>query len=104
LEIGERETGIERLEEAMTAYRAALNEYTRERVPLQWAATQNNLGLALWRLGERETGIERLEEARGAIGMAWDVYREAGMDRDDPSFETRLRSIDDLIASRRSGS
>jgi len=29
------------------AYRAALEEWTFERVPLRWAATQNNLGTAL---------------------------------------------------------
>jgi hypothetical protein len=28
--------------------------------------TQNNLGIALWRLGERESGTERLEEAVAA--------------------------------------
>ena len=44
------------LQEAVDAYRAALQEWTRERVPLDWATTQNNLGTALWRLGERESG------------------------------------------------
>ena len=43
---------------------------TRERVPLQWAMTQNNLGTALSRLGERESGTARLQEAVAA-------YREA---------------------------
>ena len=40
----------------MAAYRAALNEWTRERVPLDWATTQNNLGsaLAIWGSGERD--------------------------------------------------
>ncbi len=50
-------------EEAVVAYRAALEERTRERVPLDWAATQNNLGYALQTLGERESGTARLEEA-----------------------------------------
>ncbi len=45
------------------AYRAALEEMTRERVPLDWAATQANLGTALSMLGERESGTARLEEA-----------------------------------------
>jgi hypothetical protein len=36
----------------------------RERVPLDWAMTQNRLGIALWRLGERESGTARLEEVR----------------------------------------
>ena len=44
---GERESGTARLEEAVAAYRAALEEWTRERVPLDWAMTQNNLGNAL---------------------------------------------------------
>ena len=39
--------------EAVIAYRAALGERTRERVALDWAMTQNNLGVALWRLGEQ---------------------------------------------------
>jgi tetratricopeptide (TPR) repeat protein len=47
-----------------------LQEWTRERVPLQWATTQNNLGTALWTLGARESGTARLEEAVAA-------YRDA---------------------------
>jgi hypothetical protein len=48
-----RESGTARL-------RAALEERTRERVPLDWAMTQNNLGLALQALGERESGTARV--------------------------------------------
>jgi tetratricopeptide (TPR) repeat protein len=47
-----------------------LEEYTRDRVPLQWAATQNNLGAALRALGERESGTKRLEEAIAAYRAA----------------------------------
>ena len=68
--LGEREAGTERLEQAVGAYRAALEEYTRERVPLDWAVTQNNLGNALQALGERETGTERLEQAVEAYRAA----------------------------------
>src|SRR4051794_22210900 len=67
--LGARESGTARLEEAVAAYRAALEEYTRERVPLDWARTQMNLGTALWTLGERESGTARLEEAV----IAWDA-------------------------------
>ena len=42
--LGERESGTARLEEAVAAYRAALEERTRARVPLEWARTQQNLG------------------------------------------------------------
>ena len=41
--LGERESGTERLEQAVAAFTEALKERTRERVPLGWAATQNNL-------------------------------------------------------------
>jgi hypothetical protein len=45
-------------------------ERTRERVPLDWAMTQNNLGNALGTLGERESGTARLEEAVAAYRAA----------------------------------
>ena len=68
--LGERESGTATLEEAVAAFREALKENTRERVPLDWAATQKNLGNALTTLGERESGTARLQEAVAA-------YREA---------------------------
>jgi hypothetical protein len=49
---------------AVAAYRAALQEYSRERVPLDWATTQNKLGVALSSLGERTHDRAKLEEAR----------------------------------------
>jgi tetratricopeptide (TPR) repeat protein len=61
--LGERESGTARLEAAVTAYESALLEWSREVVPLNWAATQNNLGTALHTLGQRESGTARLEAA-----------------------------------------
>jgi tetratricopeptide (TPR) repeat protein len=58
------------LKEAIAAYRAALQEKTRDLVPLDWAATQNNLGVALATLGERESGTTLLEEAVAAYRRA----------------------------------
>src|SRR5262249_1223054 len=58
------------LVKAVAAYRAALKEYTRERVPLDWAMTQNNLGNALSVLGARESGTARLDEAVAAYRAA----------------------------------
>jgi tetratricopeptide (TPR) repeat protein len=67
---GERESGTARLEEAVAAYRAALEERTCERAPLDWATMQNNLGNALQTLGEQESGTARLEEAVAAYRAA----------------------------------
>ena len=61
--LGDRDGGTARLEEAIVTFRAALEEMARERVPLDWAMTQNNLGNALARLGARERGTAHLEEA-----------------------------------------
>lgn len=44
---GERESGIDRLEEAVRAYRDALLELTNERAPFWWAETRFNLALTL---------------------------------------------------------
>ena len=45
--VGEQSGQGQALVDAAAAYRAALTEWTRERVPLDWAMTQNNLGVAL---------------------------------------------------------
>jgi tetratricopeptide (TPR) repeat protein len=61
--LGERGSDAARLEGAVAASRAALEEYTRASAPLDWAAAQFDLGIALRALGERESGTARLEEA-----------------------------------------
>jgi tetratricopeptide (TPR) repeat protein len=55
---------------AIEGFKRLLEMTPRERVPLVWAATQNNLGTALSRIGERQSGTTKLEEAVVA-------YREA---------------------------
>lgn len=67
-----------RLNEAIEAYADALLELTRERVPLQWATTQNNLGLVLWNLGEREADSVK---ALGSLDEAVEAYRNALLER-----------------------
>ena len=51
------------LRTSIDTWRRALTDYPRERAPIQWAATQNNLGAALEELGDRESGTALLEEA-----------------------------------------
>ena len=61
--LGERESGTIKLEGALAAFRGALKEQTRERVPLDWAKTQASLGNALYTLGVRENSTAKFEEA-----------------------------------------
>ena len=72
--LGVREGRTATLEDAVIVYREALNEFTRERAPLQWATIQNNLGAVLATIGEEGSGTLSLEEAVAA-------YREALKER-----------------------
>src|ERR1700730_11923309 len=56
-----------RSEAEIAAYRKALQENTRARVPLDWARTQENLGQSLANLGRQEGGTARLTEAVAAF-------------------------------------
>ena len=47
----------------MSAFRNALAERSREKVPMDWAMTQNNLGAALQSLGKRQEGNQLLDES-----------------------------------------
>ncbi|MEM8555261.1 MAG: tetratricopeptide repeat protein [Pseudomonadota bacterium] len=76
--LGKREQNTDRLNEAVDAYRAALQVSTREALPVQWATTQNNLGIALQSLGERDQNTDRLNDAVDAYHAALQVTtREA---------------------------
>ena len=68
--LGEERGDNARLASAIAFYKKALAIWTREKVPLDWAMTQNNLGLALSTLGGRESGTARLEEAVAAYRAA----------------------------------
>ena len=103
--LGERESGTARLEEAVAAYRDALQETTRDRVPLQWAQTQNNLGTALETLGEREGGTARLEEAVAAYrdGAAGKDARSGAAPLGDDAEQPRPRALEARGTRERDG-
>ena len=101
--LGSRERGPERLEQAVAAYTDALKVYTRERVPLDWARTQNNLGTALVTLGERESGPERLEQAVAAYTDALKVYTRERVPLDWAMTRNNLGTALQTLGSRESG-
>jgi tetratricopeptide (TPR) repeat protein len=67
---GEQSGISQPLEEAIGDLEEALKERTRERVPLEWAATQNNHGLVLYDLGRRQANTAKLEAAVAAYQEA----------------------------------
>ncbi|GHU35765.1 hypothetical protein AGMMS50256_31420 [Betaproteobacteria bacterium] len=73
----QREAGmVAAYREAVTAFREALKEFTRERVPLDWAKTQRALGSVLWELGlgTRDSGTAWLLESAEAYREVLKVY------------------------------
>lgn len=96
--LGEGESSTKHLEQAVEAYRAALQERTRERVPLDWAQTQNNLGNALETVGVRTHDRAKLEEAQKAVSAAFEVFMQAGQEHHRHYFESRLREIDGRLS------
>jgi tetratricopeptide (TPR) repeat protein len=67
---GEEKGDNTALLQAIGICKSALSELARERVPLDWAITQNNLGNALATLGGRESGTAHLEQAVAAYHAA----------------------------------
>ena len=60
--------------EAIVAYNQALKDWSRERMPLEWAWIQQSLGDALLEVAQLEGSISRYEEA-------FATYREALKER-----------------------
>jgi tetratricopeptide (TPR) repeat protein len=86
------------LSKSIEFYHAALEERTHDRVPLDWAETQNDLGNVLIMLGSRKGGVAWLEE--GII-----AYRAALSERtrDRMPFDWSVTQINLGIALQRLG-
>jgi tetratricopeptide (TPR) repeat protein len=102
-ELGGRESGTVKLDEAVAACRAALNARPRDRDPLGWAATQNNLGKALMWLGERESGTARLVEAVDAYRAALDERAQDRAPLDWAMTQVFLGNTLETLGERESG-
>lgn len=76
--LGTCEPGTAPLTEAVAAYGAALQEYTRDRVPLDWAMSWGNQGVALSHLAERQADKAKAMQAPVQITEAEADLRAGG--------------------------
>ena len=76
--LGEKHQSAEALEKAAGACRSALEVRKKEKHPLLWAATQNNLGSALFLLGKLTKDLTPLGESAEAFEQAHDFYKSYG--------------------------
>ena len=89
--------------EAIDAYRLAIDVAPRERVPLDWAATQNDLGVALLTVGGRENETARLEEAVVAFRAALLARTRDLVPLDWAEAKTNLGATLSALGQRESG-
>jgi tetratricopeptide (TPR) repeat protein len=91
------------LRSSIDVYRRAVADFPHERVPLDWAVTRDNLGLALERLGERERGTARLEEAVAAYRAAQEEEKRERAPLDWAVTQNNLGNVLEALGERESG-
>jgi len=102
--LGERESGKARLEQAVAAYDEALKEYTREWMPLDWAMSTGNQGIALMLLAERIGDVTKTRSVVQQIEIAVVTMRDGGNASAAAYYEAQLPTSRSLFnrLSRRS--
>jgi tetratricopeptide (TPR) repeat protein len=94
------------LEQAVDAYHSALQVYTREQLPQDWARTQNNLGCALDDLAGRSEGAQAsqyLQQAVDAYHSALLVRTREQLPQDWATTQNNLGNIFYELAGRSEG-
>ncbi|MBZ5622198.1 MAG: hypothetical protein LAQ69_26235, partial [Acidobacteriia bacterium] len=100
---GEAPLSIASLRAAVAAYQNALQVYTKESLPQDWAATQNNLGNANASLGMRLSGAENLRAAVVAYQNALQVYTKESLPQGWATTQNNLGSAYASLGERLSG-
>ena len=72
--LGDRDIGTRHILQAIDAYKKALEVFTPEQMPLEWASTQNSLGAAFASLGEKENSKQHLVKSIEFYNKALEVY------------------------------
>jgi tetratricopeptide (TPR) repeat protein len=83
LTLGQKADSVDALSSAIAIYREVLVAGYRKNSPLDWAGTQENLGVALWTLGQRRADITQLEQAVIAFHEALEEFTR---DRDPSNW------------------
>ncbi|NEP83772.1 MAG: tetratricopeptide repeat protein, partial [Okeania sp. SIO3B3] len=80
------------LEIAIASYQAALDIYTRQAFPQDWAMTQNNLGI-VYRNRIRGERAENLEMAIASYQAALDIYTRQAFPQDWAMTQNNLGNV-----------
>ena len=91
------------LERAVVIYRGVLEQKSRDRAPLDWASTQNNLGAVLSILGGREVGTDRLAQAVDAYRLALEEWTRDRVPFDWATTQNNLGNALSSLGERERG-
>jgi tetratricopeptide (TPR) repeat protein len=91
------------LTDAIDRFKRILILLPRERVPREWAAIENGLGISLLKLGEREAGTARLEEAVSAFREALKERSREQAPREWAQIQNNLGTALRVLGQRQSG-
>ena len=97
--LGEQLKNPEALEKAAQACRVALKVRTKAEAPLLWAASQNNLGSALFLLGKMTKALDHLRGSAEAFDLASGVYRARGMEKMVAVTDKNLERVNQLLTN-----
>ena len=84
------------LKQAIACYQAALQVYTREAFPVDWATTQHNLGLAYRNLPAADQAAN-LKQAIACFEAALQVFHLARIDYYVPIVSGNLETAKDAL-------
>ncbi len=99
--LGGREEETARLEEAVTAYRSALEVRTSDAMPLDWAETQDHLSLTLANLGKAISDVGKVREAIEAATRARVFYAKNGPQQNARGMEAHIKRLEDYLDSNK---
>ena len=80
------------------AYRAALEENTQERVPLDWAMSLGNQGVAMKSIAERTNDAALAKKAFEQISTAYETMRSGGYGPFADYYQEQLSKACSLLA------
>ena len=99
-QLAESFSGTALAEQAVECFMKALEVRRREAVPGLWAASQNNLGAALFSLGKATGDNSLLQRAASSFRGAMEVYREAGSTNNVHVLQKNIGRVERLLETR----
>jgi hypothetical protein len=88
------------LRKAIRYYENTYRVYTEGQFPMDWAQTQNNIGLAKMALSQEINDNSLLEEVLTTFSLSARGFRTVGLINDAKGSEKKINEIERILASK----